>query len=219
MNKEISINNALWTIAIGLLIYILKEVVRFFSETFIHREKYKSEMMYPALVEINKKFNLIFQSFIDTYRDLNSYKEFDLKVSNILGGDDKELYKTSEQQRVYFNLEQKLSNLKDSLEDFNSLFNIHKMYFSDELFFKEIEFYNTVYVDNINYLKSVQKSVSTDYDTNLITNLISEDYKHKQVHYRNFKDQLENEISEKLKQKTLKDKVHLLNSSIISAKI
>ncbi|MCE5096628.1 hypothetical protein [Staphylococcus devriesei] len=117
MNREISINNALWTIAIGLLIYILKEIVRYFSETFIHREKYKSEMMYPILVEINKRFNLVFQSFIDTYREVNSYKDFDLKVSNILEGNDKELYKTSEQQRVYFNLEQKLTDLKDRLED------------------------------------------------------------------------------------------------------
>ncbi|PTF14716.1 Uncharacterised protein [Staphylococcus devriesei] len=79
------------------------------------------------------------------------------------------------------------------------------MYFSDELFLKEIEFYNTVYVDNINYLKSVQKSISTDYNTDLINNLISINYKHKQVHYRNFKDQLESEISGKLKQKNFKD--------------
>ena len=189
LDKTLSIYYSFFTIALGIIIYSIKECIRYFNEKKIHKAKYNLEYIRPILQEAHIKVNKLNQAFIDTYNDIDSYSDLNLELK----------YEKEEIYRIYYNIETNINRLKKACREFIAFMNVNKIYFSNEIFYKVIEIDITVNTNHISLLKSIQKEVVEKKNPNTLKVGISEDYKRNQRDYRFLQDALEQEIEKQLK--------------------
>ena len=199
LDKTPSIYYSFFTIALGIIIYSIKECIRYFNEKKIHKAKYNLEYIRPILQEAHIKVNKLNQAFIDTYNDIDSYSDLNLELLSKLPENERRKYEKEEIYRIYYNIETNINRLKKACREFIAFMNVNKIYFSNKIFYKVIEIDITVNTNHISLLKSIQKEVVEKKNPNTLKVGISEDYKRNQRDYRFLQDALEQEIEKQLK--------------------
>ncbi|EES35767.1 hypothetical protein HMPREF0791_1633 [Staphylococcus epidermidis W23144] len=201
---------SIYTLAGGVALYSIKEFVKYFSDSKLHRKKLNLEKLYPIYLECFKKARTMINSyFINKEKlDLN-----DIEISAGLNDVNKESYDNDINYRQRINLSNKVKNMEALKNDFSDVFNINKIFFNNDFVAKTFDIINEFERD-ISYLKNIITNMENSNEYFKIESFITPEYQRKINDYIFYLDQFEDEFKKhfKINRLTWKEKIRIWKS-------
>lgn len=196
MNQELL--GGIYTIAGGVILYSLKEVVRFFIDSNLSKTKLNLETIYPIYVECFKKAKMMIGSYIIPTETNNFPDSFDVEVYENLDTLEKETYETLLSYRQYLNLFTHVQKMKNFKRDFNNEYSVNQIFFNGEFVAETVEIVQE-FESDISYLDNQLEYMAQENEEVDINNIITKAYKDKIMKYEIYLNKFEKEFKTKFK--------------------
>lgn len=198
MNQELL--TGIYTLAGGVVLYSIKEIIRFFIDNKLNRKQSNLENIYPIYVEVFKAAKI----FIGAYNtpisqpaslgivDDDLIEQFNQSEEFI------EEYKDNEDYRYIVNLNKHIDYMRTLKKDFNNVFSANQFCFNQKFIDK------TIFIDNeMNKdIEDLQSKVAYCGENNISdpkNYIVDKEYKDKLTVYENYLDIFNKEFKKRFK--------------------
>lgn len=196
MSPEIM--TSIYTIAGGTILYAIKEIVRYFTDSKLSRKKLNLETIYPIYVDCFKKAKMMIASYrIPT--DSNEFLDsFNAEAHEKLERLDKDVYEDNLFYRQYINLYAHVQKMKNFKKDFNNEFSVNQIFFNEDFIAVTVKIIQE-FESDISYLNMQLELMVQKNEKIKINNLVTQSYIDKFRKYKKYLDTFEKEFKVKFK--------------------
>lgn len=196
MNQELL--SGVYTLAGGVLLYSVKEVVRFFVDSNLQRKRINLDKIYPIYLECFKKAKMMIgariipvdqKEFLDFF-DVDVYKRLD-KVSQ-------KAYRDVIAFRQITNLSNRVKIMEDFKTDFNNEFSINQIFFQKSFVNETIDIVSK-YEKDITYLKNIINNLDDEKECIRVDSFITTEYQRKINEYNFYLGKFHEEFRKRFK--------------------
>lgn len=198
MNQELL--GGIYTIAGGIALYSIKEIVRFFVDNKLNRKQSNLENIYPIYVEVFKTAKIFIGAYNTPLSQPISLKIVDDELLEQFKRNKKfvKAYENNEAYRYIVNLNKHIDHMRTFKKDFNNAFSANQFCFTQKFIEK------TIFIDNeMNKdIEDLQSKVAYCGENNVSDPegyIVDEDYKNKLTVYENYLDSFNREFKKKFK--------------------
>ncbi|WP_432202383.1 hypothetical protein [Staphylococcus warneri] len=196
MNQELI--GSIWTLAGGVALYAVKEVVRYISDTNIQTKKINLEKIYPIYQECYKKAKMMIGAYIIPTDQKEFLDFFDVEVYKDLDETIKNLYGENIAFRQFINLSNRVQKMEEFKTDFNNEFSLNQIFFDKEFVGKTISIVKQ-YESDISYLKNIIYKMDEEKEYVKVESFITPNYQRKINDYNLYLDKFEDEFRKHFK--------------------
>ncbi|MBI5975193.1 hypothetical protein [Staphylococcus canis] len=208
MNQELL--GGIYTLAGGVLLYSIKEVVRFFVDSNLQRKQINLEKIYPIYLECFKKAKMMIGAYIIPVDQKEFLDFFDADIYKELDKRSQKAYRDIVAFRQIINLSNRVKVMEDFKMDFRNEFSINQIFFRNSFVIETIDVVSE-YEKDISYLKSIINKMEAKREYISTDSFITPEYQRKINEYNLYLDKFEEEFRRhfKVDRMTLKEKVKI----------
>ncbi|MEJ7441031.1 hypothetical protein WL555_02835 [Staphylococcus warneri] len=196
MNQELV--GSLWTLAGGVALYSIKEVVRYISDTNIQTKKINLEKIYPIYHECYKKAKMMIGAYIIPIDQKEFLDFFDVEIYKDLDEISKNVYKEVIPFRQLMNLSSRVQKMEDLKTDFRNEFSINQIFFDKDFIVETTDIVNE-YEKDISSLKNVINQMNEKQEYTKVESFITPNYQRKINDYELYLDKFEDQFRKHFK--------------------
>ncbi|HCW8172022.1 TPA: hypothetical protein OYH51_002511 [Staphylococcus aureus] len=196
MNEQII--GSIYTLAGGVVLYSVKEIFRYFTDSNLQRKKINLEQIYPIYLDCFKKAKRMIGAYIIPTEQHEFLDFFDIEVFNNLDKQSKKAYENVIGFRQMINLSNRVKAMEDFKMSFNNEFSTNQIFFNPSFVMETIAIINE-YQKDISYLKNIINKMNENRSYNHIDSFITSEYRRKINDYNLYLDKFEEQFSQKFK--------------------
>ncbi len=196
MNQELV--GSLWTLAGGVALYSIKEVVRYISDTNIQTKKINLEKIYPIYHECYKKAKMMIGAYIIPINQKEFLDFFDVEIYKDLDEISKNVYKEVIPFRQLMNLSSRVQKMEDLKTDFRNEFSVNQIFFDKDFIIETTDIVNE-YEKDISSLKNVINQMNEKQEYTKVESFITPNYQRKINDYELYLDKFEDQFRKHFK--------------------
>lgn len=196
MNQELV--GSLWTLAGGVALYSIKEVVRYISDTNIQTKKINLEKIYPIYHECYKKAKMMIGAYIIPIDQKEFLDFFDVEIYKDLDEISKNVYKEVIPFRQLMNLSSRVQKMEDLKTDFRNEFSVNQIFFDKDFIIETTDIVNE-YEKDISSLKNVINQMNEKQEYTKVESFITPNYQRKINDYELYLDKFEDQFRKHFK--------------------
>ncbi|MCJ1786307.1 hypothetical protein [Staphylococcus warneri] len=196
MNQELV--GSLWTLAGGVALYSIKEVVRYISDTNIQTKKINLEKIYPIYHECYKKAKMMIGVYIIPTDQKEFLDFFDVEIYKDLDEISKNVYKEVIPFRQLMNLSSRVQKMEDLKTDFRNEFSVNQIFFDKDFIIETTDIVNE-YEKDISSLKNVINQMNEKQEYTKVESFITPNYQRKINDYELYLDKFEDQFRKHFK--------------------
>ncbi|MGW7889967.1 hypothetical protein [Staphylococcus xylosus] len=198
MNQELL--GGIYTIAGGIALYSIKEIVRFFVDNKLNRKQSNLENIYPIYVEVFKAAKIFIGAYNTPLSQPVSLKVLNDELLEQFKRNKKfvKAYKDNEAYRYIVNLNKHIDQMRTLKKDFNNVFSANQFCFDQKFIDK------TIFIDNeMNKdIENLQSKVAYCGENNISNPdeyIIDKEYIDKMMVYESYLDIFNKEFKKRFK--------------------
>lgn len=163
------------TLAGGVALYAVKEVVRYISDTNIQTKKINLEKIYPIYQDCYKKAKMMIGMYIISTDQKEFLDFFDVEIYSDLDEVSKKLYDEQIAFRQLINLSSRVQKMEEFKTNFNNEFSLNQIFFDKEFVVETIEIVRE-YEKDISYLKNIINIMNDKKQYTKVETIITSEY-------------------------------------------
>lgn len=198
MNQEML--SGLYTIGGGVILYSIKEIVRFFVDNKLNRKQSNLENIYPIYVEVFKAAKIFIGSYNTPITQSITLKIIDNEVVELYKDNKKFIkeYNNNESFRYIVNLNNHIDKMRSLKKDFNNVFSANQFCFNKNFIEKTI-FIDHEMDEDINTLQTKVAYCGENDISNPEEYVVNNDYIEKLIVYEGYLDIFNKEFKKRFK--------------------
>ena len=196
MNQELL--GSLYTLAGGVFLYSVKEIVRFYVDSNLQRKSINLEKIYPIYLECFKKAKMMIGAYIMPTEEDDFLNFFDMDIYKELDRKSQKAYSNIIEFRQILNLANRVKIMENLKVDFRNEFSINQIFFNKAFVIETIDAV-AEYEKDISYLKKVINKIELEGGSISIDSFITSDYQKKINYYNLYLDKFEEEFRKHFK--------------------
>lgn len=200
--------SGVYTLAGGVLLYSIKEVVRFFVDSNLQRKQINLEKIYPIYLDCFKKAKMMIGAYVIPVDQKEFLDFFDANIYKGLDKASQKAYRDIIAFRQMINLSNRVKVMEDFKTDFRNEFSINQIFFRNSFV---IETTNIVseYEKDISYLKNIINNMEDRKEYIRVDSFITTEYQRKINEYNFYLDKFHEEFRKhfKVDRMTIKEKL------------
>ncbi|MCE4953489.1 hypothetical protein KJC28_01080 [Staphylococcus haemolyticus] len=186
------------TLAGGVALYAVKEVVRYISDTNIQTKKINLEKIYPIYQDCYKKAKMMIGTYIISTDQKEFLDFFDVEIYSDLDEVSKKLYDEQIAFRQLINLSSRVQKMEEFKINFNNEFSLNQIFFDKEFVVETIEIVRE-YEKDISYLKNIINIMNDKKQYTKVETIITSEYRRKINDYNIYLDKFEDQFRKHFK--------------------
>ncbi|OHS43402.1 hypothetical protein [Staphylococcus sp. HMSC65H10] len=198
MNNEFL--TGLYTLAGGVVLYSVKEVIRFLVDANLNRKQANLNHIYPIYSEVFKTAKIFIGSYATPILQPETLRYEDIEVINKYSKqkDIIKAYKLYSDYRYLLNLAHHLEKMRGFKKDFNNIFSVNQFCFDDD-FVEKTKKIDAVMNSDLNYLEQQIENHNKNGTSDVEDKIINQRYKDKLKVYEHYLDDFNKVFKRKFK--------------------
>ncbi|MCE5023473.1 hypothetical protein RCG47_05525 [Staphylococcus simulans] len=190
----------LYTLAGGVVLYTVKEVIRFLVDTNLNRKQANLNNIYPIYSEVYKAAKIFIGSYATPILQPETLRYEDIEVMNKHSRQKRfiDAYKLNSDYRYLINLTHHLEKMRDFKKEFNNSFSVNQFCFDDD-FIKKTKKIDAVMNSDLSYLEQQIQYHLAEVSSDIEGKIINKDYKDNLIVYERYLDDFNKVFKKKFK--------------------